>query len=76
MHANRCRAALAIGLLLGAIACREPRPAVAPEGFVEVPGGRVFYKTMGGGDKTPLLLLDGLPDRIGARGSLHGGRAG
>ena len=37
------------------------RPAVKPEGFVDVPGGRVFYKTMGSGDRTPLLLLHGGP---------------
>jgi proline iminopeptidase len=36
-------------------------PAVKPEGFVDVPGGRVFYKTMGSGDRTPLLLLHGGP---------------
>ncbi len=34
---------------------------MAPEGFVNVPGGRVFYKTMGSGDRTPLLLLHGGP---------------
>lgn len=50
----------AAGLLLAGAACRGPAP-VAPEGFVNVPGGRVFYKTMGGGDRTPLLLLHGGP---------------
>jgi proline iminopeptidase len=59
---NVCR--VLIALLLCGIACRQqpaPSPHVAPEGFVEVPGGKVFYKTMGGGDKTPLLLLHGGP---------------
>lgn len=62
-HANRRRLALALGLLLVSVACLAPAPTpgVAPEGFVEVPGGKVFYKTMGGGDKTPLLLLHGGP---------------
>jgi proline iminopeptidase len=59
------RASLAIAALLSVIACRDIPPQTAPptarEGFVEVPGGRVFYKTMGGGDKTPLLLLHGGP---------------
>src|SRR4026207_332003 len=59
------RASLAIAALLAVIACRDapPPPASgpAPQGFVEVPGGRVFYKTMGGGGKTPLLLLHGGP---------------
>ena len=61
MKANRFRTALTIAILFATIACREPRPDVAPEGFVEVPGGRVFYTTMGNGDKTPLLLLHGGP---------------
>jgi proline iminopeptidase len=58
---SHLRAALIIGtLLLGA--CKQPAPpSVAPEGFVEVPGGKVFYTTMGGGDRTPLLLLHGGP---------------
>lgn len=33
----------------------------AGEGFVSVPGGRVWYRVMGGGDGTPLLLLHGGP---------------
>ena len=53
--------ALAVAILLVAIGCRPSAPAVAPEGFVDVPGGRVFYTTMGGGDRTPLLLLHGGP---------------
>ena len=61
MKVECCRAAVAIGVLLTAIACREPASVVAPEGFVEVPGGRVFYTTMGSGDRTPLLLLHGGP---------------
>ncbi|HEX8027334.1 MAG TPA: proline iminopeptidase-family hydrolase [Vicinamibacterales bacterium] len=38
-----------------------PARAVAPEGFVSVPGGRVWYTTMGTGNKTPLILLHGGP---------------
>jgi len=60
-HADRYRAALAIGILLSVIACREAPPHPSPEGFIEVPGGRVFYTTMGAGDRTPLLLLHGGP---------------
>jgi proline iminopeptidase len=56
-----CRTALAVAVVACAIACRESQPVIAPEGFVEVPGGRVFYKTMGTGDRTPLLLLHGGP---------------
>ena len=61
MKRNGSAAAFAIGVVLAAIACRPSPPVVAPEGFVEVPGGRVFYTTMGAGDKTPLLLLHGGP---------------
>ncbi|MEO7134067.1 MAG: proline iminopeptidase-family hydrolase [Vicinamibacterales bacterium] len=61
MKARCCRAAVAIGVLITVIACRESQPSVAPEGFVHVPGGRVFYTTMGSGDRTPLLLLHGGP---------------
>jgi proline-specific peptidase len=31
------------------------------EGFIDVPGGRVWYETLGGGDRTPLLTLHGGP---------------
>ena len=50
-------------LLAGTLAC-APAPqssSIKPEGFVDVPGGKVFYKTMGGGNRTPLLLLHGGP---------------
>jgi len=57
----RYLAALGLVSVLGGIGCEQRAPAVAPEGFVAVPGGRVFYKTMGGGHKTPLLLLHGGP---------------
>ena len=62
-RALRCRGAVAIGVLLVSIACRAPAPGprVAPEGFIDVPGGKVFYKTIGTGDKTPLVRLLGGP---------------
>lgn len=31
------------------------------EGYVDVPGGKVWYRVVGGGDRTPLLLLHGGP---------------
>ena len=37
------------------------------EGFVDVPGGRVWYEVVGDGDRTPLILLHGGP------GSTHFG---
>jgi proline iminopeptidase len=37
------------------------RQLVAGEGFVEVPGGKVWYEIVGSGPATPLLLLHGGP---------------
>lgn len=53
--------------LVAAFGCARPAPTPAPapriepEGFVQVPGGRVWYRIMGSGDRTPLLLLHGGP---------------
>ena len=52
-------AALLAGLSLVA-ACRPDRPA-PHEGFANVPGGRVWYRVVGTGPGTPLLLLHGGP---------------
>ena len=50
-------------VLAGLLACAGPpaQPSAQPEGFVQVPGGRVWYHIMGSGDRTPLLLLHGGP---------------
>ena len=49
--------------IAGVLGCAPAAPAarVEPEGFVNVPGGRVLYRIMGSGGKTPLLLLHGGP---------------
>jgi proline iminopeptidase len=57
----RTRVLMLLGLLLVAGAgcgssVREPR-----EGYVNVPGGRVWYRIVGSGRATPLLLLHGGP---------------
>jgi proline iminopeptidase len=36
-------------------------PAAEAEGFAQVPGGRVWWRKVGSGPKTPLLLLHGGP---------------
>lgn len=64
--ALRRRWPLAAGLLLlsAVLACRagETGPALATgEGFIDVPGGAVWYRVEGGGTGTPLLLLHGGP---------------
>lgn len=66
-------ASLATILALG-VACAEsareaepdPEPATVPaltegEGSLEVPGGRIWYRVVGSGPGTPLLLLHGGP---------------
>jgi hypothetical protein len=41
-------------------ACR--RTGLQPaEGYVDVPGGRIWYRIVGGGTRTPLVLLHGGP---------------
>jgi proline iminopeptidase len=51
-----------VGVALAiAVACSAPARVIPPEGYVDVPGGKVYYTTMGGGDRTPLLLLHGGP---------------
>ena len=57
---NRLLCCLAIAT---AISCAPAAPAarVEPEGFVTVPGGKVHYRIMGGGPRTPLMLLHGGP---------------
>lgn len=61
MIGRRIPAALVLAAALAALGCAQRAPAIAPDGFVAVPGGRVYYKTIGSGDRTPLLLLHGGP---------------
>lgn len=51
-------------LLLGAAAC-APRGLEPGEGFVDVPGGKVWYRVVGSGTATPLLVLHGGPGAPG-----------
>ena len=48
-------AALALG------ACQQAPDLVPGEGFVEVTGGKVWYRIVGSGTRTPLLVLHGGP---------------
>lgn len=46
-------------LLIAAFAsCRQQ---IRPEGYVAVEGGKIWYKIVGDGDRTPLLILHGGP---------------
>ena len=42
-------------------AAHAQRPLTAREGFVNVPGGPVWYRIFGSGTKTPLLIVHGGP---------------
>ncbi|HTI92347.1 MAG TPA: proline iminopeptidase-family hydrolase [Puia sp.] len=52
-------AVLACSLLLGA--CRSHQTLQPGEGFIPVKGGKVWYRILGSGDKTPVVLLHGGP---------------
>ena len=59
MRRRQALPALFLALLSSAAACAAaPR---ADEGFIAVPGGRVWYHRVGDGPGTPLLLLHGGP---------------
>ncbi len=48
------------GLILClATACSRPEPPT--EGYIEVPGGRIWYAVMGSGPGTPLIVIHGGP---------------
>jgi len=53
---NFWTSAVIFGLVLG---CSVP--ASAEDGFLQVPGGRVWYRAVGDGPGTPLLVLHGGP---------------
>lgn len=62
--------ALLLSALLAPVACAPrpeaarpaPVPALQPqEGMLPVPGGRIWYRVVGSGPRTPLLLIHGGP---------------
>jgi len=61
----RSTVSLILGLSLTAAACSNPRDLskeLKPgTGFIQVPGGRVWYNVVGTGHRTPLLVLHGGP---------------
>lgn len=54
-----CVAATGISLLV--VACQPDRGLSPGEGYVDVPGGKVWYRIVGSGRATPLLVLHGGP---------------
>lgn len=57
------RAAVVMGLFLALASCgpRGPRGLAPREGYIPVTGGRVWYRIVGSGTRTPLLVLHGGP---------------
>ena len=49
------------GLLLTFLGCQAPKELKTGEGFIEVKGGKIWYKVVGHGDKRPLVMLHGGP---------------
>lgn len=49
-------------LLLSVLAaCAKPAPAPGNEGYITVPGGRIYWARMGNGPGTPLIVIHGGP---------------
>lgn len=62
MQSSQILARIVFLILVGVISGCESRPALAPgEGYVEVKGGKVWYRVIGSGKGTPLLLAHGGP---------------
>jgi proline iminopeptidase len=62
LWATRVLAAwLTVFTALFLVACSAPSSLAEREGFVEVTGGRVWYRIVGSGSATPVLVLHGGP---------------
>jgi proline iminopeptidase len=53
--------AVAVAVVFSSPVCAEKHSLGQGEGYVEVPGGKVWYRVVGSGDATPLVLLHGGP---------------
>lgn len=61
MHLRTLLAAASCAIAWASVYGCKPRALSPGEGFVEVPGGRVWYRIVGSGTRTPLLVLHGGP---------------
>jgi len=61
---NVCRVWLVAVAAFGLIACVSHQP-LPDDGFADVPGGRVAFRTIGKGDAVPVLVIHGGPGGTG-----------
>jgi len=62
MKASKISLLIAIPLILISVSgCRQGEGLKCGEGYIDVHGGKVWYRITGEGDKAPLLLLHGGP---------------
>lgn len=55
------RAILGMALAFALASCSSSESLQPGEGFVEVDGGKIWYKIVGSGDSTPVILMHGGP---------------
>lgn len=58
---NHYTSILIVIAIISVFGCQPKQKLSSGEGFVDVTGGKVWYRIVGSGDKTPLLLLHGGP---------------
>jgi proline iminopeptidase len=61
---NNVRTFILIQILIGSIllnSCRHNQEIQTGEGYINVDGGRIWYRVVGKGNKTPILVLHGGP---------------
>lgn len=62
MNKNRIPGFVFIAILAAVnFGCQSKSELIPDEGFLHVTGGKVWYKILGGGNETPLILLHGGP---------------
>lgn len=52
---------LLLSLQFAFLSCSKPDPLTEGQGYLDVDGGKIWYRVVGTGNKTPLLLLHGGP---------------
>jgi len=61
---SKIRTAIVLQLLIVSVllsSCQQQKEIQTGEGYIDVDGGKVWYRVTGNGDKTPILVLHGGP---------------